>query len=377
MIHCTWGDICTLEYGKALRDCAKEPCDANRFRVFGTNGPIGWSSKALTDGAGIIVGRKGAYRGVVFWPAPFFVIDTAYYIRPKNDKLVLKWAYYKLLTVNINQIDVGSAIPTTSRNAFYAVSLSIPSCAIQERVAAILSTYDDLIENNQRRIALLEESARLLYREWFVRFRFPGHEHTRIVDGVPEGWMRKPLNQLTSFLKRGITPDYDDEAECLIVNQKCIRDSRINLMLARHQSKEVKPDRLLQFGDVLVNSTGEGTLGRVAQVKMPINNCTVDTHVTIVRPKTGVALHYFGQAIMEWEPRFARMGKGATNQTELSPASIGETEIFMPPHSLMEHFELFAVPIYEQITNLTAQNKNLTTTRDLLLPRLMNGEIAV
>ena len=182
-----------------------------------------------------------------------------------------------------------------------------PPKDVQDEIANILAAYDDLIENNRRRMALLEESARLLYREWFVRLRFPGHEHTRITDGVPEGWGRNTLAELACFLKRGITPAYDDEAEGLVINQKCIRDGRVNLGLARNQSKEVKPERLLQLGDVLVNSTGEGTLGRIAQVKTLLPNCTVDTHVTIVRPKEGVARHYFGLAVMEWERRFSTM----------------------------------------------------------------------
>src|SRR5438876_9009356 len=180
---CTWGDICTLEYGKGLRGYASEPDENNCFRVFGTNGPIGWTNEPLCREAGIIVGRKGAYRGVHYSPAPFFVIDTAYFLRLTSTDVDLKWAYFKLLTVDINRIDVGAAIPTTSRDAFYSVPLDLPPLSIQHRIADMLSSYDNLIENNLRRVALLEESARLLYREWFVRLRFPGYEHTRIVNG--------------------------------------------------------------------------------------------------------------------------------------------------------------------------------------------------
>ena len=277
----------------------------------------------------------------------------------------------------VQNIGRGVGVPHISGKEIGAFDFSLPPKDVQRKIADILSTYDDLIENNRRRMALLEESARLLYREWFVRLRFPGHEHTRIIDGVPEGWERRTLNKLTSFLKRGITPTYDDEAEGLVINQKCIRDGRVNLDLARRQSKQVPPERLIQLGDVLVNSTGEGTLGRVAQVKVIIPNCTVDTHVTIVRPVDDVARHYFGLAVMDWEPRFSTMGKGATNQTELSPATIGETEIVMPSHILLEQFELFAEPLYEQVTNLVNQNQKLRAARDLLLPRLMSSEIAV
>jgi type I restriction enzyme, S subunit len=116
----TWGEICSLEYGKALRDYLPEQTDLACFRVYGTNGPIGWSPRKLCDDAGIIVGRKGAYRGIHFSSDPFFVIDTAYYLKPRSEKLNLKWAYYKLMTVDLDQVDVGAAIPTTNREAFYA-----------------------------------------------------------------------------------------------------------------------------------------------------------------------------------------------------------------------------------------------------------------
>jgi type I restriction enzyme S subunit len=299
-----------------------------------------------------------------------------------GDELRGRWLYYWLSNpvtkAAIKQAHRGASQQYIPLGELRKLPIRVPDNQHQMRqVVGVLSAYDDLIENNRRRMALLEESARLLYREWFVRLRFPGHEHTHITDGVPDGWERNTLAELTCFLKRGITPAYDDEAEGLVINQKCIRDGQVNLGLARHQSKEVKPERLLQLGDVLVNSTGEGTLGRVAQVKTLLPNCTIDTHVTIVRPKEGVARHYFGLAVMEWEPRFSTMGKGATNQTELSPATIGNAAIVMPSHTLLEQFELFAEPLYEQVTNFVVQNEKLRTARDLLLPRLMSGEIAV
>jgi type I restriction enzyme, S subunit len=253
----------------------------------------------------------------------------------------------------------------------------LPPVSEQQRITNILSAYDSLIENNRRRMALLEQAAQELYCEWFVRLRFPGHEHTRITNGVPQRWERKPVEELTTFLSRGIAPQYDDEADGLVINQKCIRGGRLDLSLARHQSREFKPDRQVQPGDVLVNSTGEGTLGRVAQVLTPIAKCTVDTHVTIVRPTAAIGPHYFGQALMEWEPRFSTMGRGATNQTELSRSQIGGIEILVPAQSLKGQFEEFAAPSFRQVAILMEQNEKLRAARDLLLPRLMSGEIAV
>jgi len=293
------------------------------------------------------------------------------------DARFVKYLFDATIKRHARQFSQGATQDNLSQEKLLSLDFEVPNVGEQVRIAEILSSYDDLIENNRRRMALLEESARLLYREWFVRLRFPGHAHTRIADGVPHGWERRSLADVTIFLKRGITPTYDEDAEGIVINQKCVRDGRVNIELARHQSKDVVVERLLKCGDVLVNSTGEGTLGRVAQLKTQLLNCTVDTHVTIVRPREDVFPHYFGLAVMEWEPRFSTMGKGATNQTELSPATIGATQITMPHHSVARQFELVVDAMYEQVTNLVTQNQKLRTARDLLLPRLMSGELAV
>jgi type I restriction enzyme S subunit len=125
-----WGDVCHLYYGKALRDYPEEPSETEPIRVYGTNGAIGWTTEPLCPHAGIIVGRKGAYRGIHFSPEPFFVIDTAYYLKLTAPDVDLRWAYYKLLTVDINTMDVGAAIPTTSRDEFYRLQLNYPALRV-------------------------------------------------------------------------------------------------------------------------------------------------------------------------------------------------------------------------------------------------------
>ncbi|MGS3140746.1 restriction endonuclease subunit S [Aeromonas sanarellii] len=248
---------------------------------------------------------------------------------------------------------------------------------LQRVVASVAFTYDDLIATNQRRIALLEEAARRIYREWFVSLRFPAHESVSVKGGVPEGWSKTPIAEQSSFLNRGITPKYDDTAKGWVINQKCIRDGRISMEPARRQSKDVKPERLVREGDVLINSTGAGTLGRVAQVRAPIENCTVDTHVTIARPFDEISSTYFGQALLELAPTFSAMGKGATNQLELSRADIGAVEIWQPPQHLVIEFDRLIAPMLEQAEQLGSANLSLIEARDLLLPKLMSGQLDV
>jgi type I restriction enzyme S subunit len=292
-----------------------------------------------------------------------------------------RYLYYLFNTREVrHQISAsasGTKVRHTAPDRIARVEVYLPAVSIQRRVAETLTAYDDLIANNCQRIELLEESVRLLYQEWFVRFLFPGHEHTKIKNGVPEGWRKSKISSLVSYLNRGIAPVYDDDAPGLVISQRCIRNGRVDLRLARHQSREFKPDKQVQIGDVLINSTGEGTLGRLGQLKVPIVECTVDSHVTIVRPKEEMGLHWFGVALSEWSPRLSSMGRGATNQTELSRDTIGEIEVLVPSPGLVRSFEEFADPVYRQRSNLLVQQDKLRTARDLLLPRLMSGEITL
>ena len=161
-----WGDLATLEYGRALRgyDIA-----LGAFRVFGTNGPIGWHDEALCPHPSVVVGRKGAYRGIHYSAEPFFVIDTAFYLKPKTE-LDVRWAYYELLTRDINGMDSGSAIPSTSREEFYSLPVSVPPLPEQRTIAQVLGTLDDKIELNRRMNETLEAMARALFKSWFIDF---------------------------------------------------------------------------------------------------------------------------------------------------------------------------------------------------------------
>ena len=208
----SWGDLATLEYGKSLRGYRES---TGPYRVYGTNGPVGWHSEALCPYPGVIVGRKGAYRGVHYSPEPFFVIDTAFYLRPKVE-FDTRWAYYQLLTQDINGLDSGSALPSTSRGDFYALNVSLPPLPEQRRIAHILGTLDDKIELNRRMNQTLEQMARAIFQDWFVDFGptraklagrepylppelwslFPDRLVQTELGEAPEGWGVRALGEL-------------------------------------------------------------------------------------------------------------------------------------------------------------------------------------
>lgn len=291
------------------------------------------------------------------------------------DARFIKYTFDALLQKRYQGFSGGATQDNLSQEKLLSITFPVPDVETQRRIADVLAAYDVLIDNNRHRIRLLDSGARLLFREWFVRLRFPGSEHVRITNGLPEGWKRSTVGEEVTFLNRGITPVYDDEAPGLVINQKCVRNGRLDLSHARKQSKAAPAIKFVRKGDVLINSTGEGTLGRVTQVGLDIENCTVDSHVTIARPNLEPGMFYFGMSMKLREEYISSLGRGATNQTELSRESIAELPLLVPTKDLRWEYDNLMQSIERQINLLSAQNGKLREARNLLLPRLMSSEL--
>ena len=232
----------------------------------------------------------------------------------------------------------------------------VPSIDIQNQIASILSTYDTLIETNRRRMSLLVESARLLYQEWFVRLRFPGHEYTRVVDGVPERWELAPFEEAL-VLQRGFDLPVQDRQEG---NVPIYGSMGIN---GYHNKAKVS-------GPGIVTGRS-GTLGEVQYIPedfWPLNTSLWVKEFKKVSP-------FFALYMMR-EMDLKQYNGGASVPT-LDRKAVHRLEILVPPAKLLSAFDEFCNPIFLQIANLKMQNEKLRTARDLLLPRLMSGEIAV
>jgi type I restriction enzyme S subunit len=224
----TWGELATLEYGKALIGYEQS---SGKYCVYGTNGPIGWTDSYLYTKPSVIIGRKGAYRGVHFTEKPFFVIDTAFYLKPKTE-FDMRWAYYQLLTQNINAMDSGSAIPSTSRQDFYGLPLLFPPIDEQVAIAQLLGSLERKIALNQRMNKTLEAMAQALFNSWFVDFDpvkakaegrgpegmndaiaalFPSAFTESIPGPIPEGWEISEIGKEVEVVG-GSTPSTQESA---------------------------------------------------------------------------------------------------------------------------------------------------------------------
>lgn len=256
-----------------------------------------------------------------------------------------------------------------------SMKVPVPDIPTQKRIANILSAYDNLIENDQKQIKLLEEAAQRLYKEWFVDLRFPGHENTKITDGVPEGWHKTTLAEIAVIIKRGISPKYAADGKYTVINQKCIRGSIMDITESRKQEKQYEPILNIQDCDTVICSTGTGTLGRVGQIYGDYPNTTFDSHVTLVRAKENPNFMY--QAIKNQQRFLMGMGHGSTNQQELYRNVIENVEVLLPDGSFLLQTEKLLSTFHDKIKTVYLQTSILTETRDRLLPKLMSGEIEV
>ncbi|MFB7147128.1 restriction endonuclease subunit S [Agrobacterium deltaense] len=398
----TWGEEVTLNYGKAIRGYQDK---IGPYRVYGSNGAVGWHTEMLANGPGVILGRKGAYRGVRYSRDPFFVIDTAYYLTPKAE-MNMRWLYYAVIHHRLGEIDDGSPIPSTTRAAVYVCPVQIPPLCEQEHIADVLGSLDDKIELNRRMNETLEAMAQAIFRDWFVDFgptrrKLEGATDPLTImgdlvqdveraqaladlfpdalgdDGLPEGWREKQLGSLVVLLKRGLTPSYCDGG-VPVINQKCIRNGHVNFAVARRHDSVKRPpkERALQEEDVLVNSTGVGTLGRVATVRGLKEEATADSHVTICRADADrISKLVFSLFVEGQQSLIETMGHGSTGQTELSPSSLAALRIPVAPSQIQKAFDAIAEPLRSKVTANAEQSLTLAATRDLLLPKLMSGEI--
>lgn len=270
------------------------------------------------------------------------------------DARFVKYLFDATIKHRAQQFSQGATQDNLSQEKLLSLEFDVPIVDEQTRIADVLAAYDDLIENNRRRMSLLEESARQLYREWFVRLRFPGHEHTRIINGVPEGWERVPLEDAL-VLQRGFDLPTQDRQEG---NVPIYGSTGI---LGYHDKAKASAPGVV---------TGRsGTLGEVQYVAddyWPLNTALWVKEFKRVTPLFALFL---------LRKMDLKQYNGGASVPTLDRKSVHKVEITVPSNMLLSSFDEFAADIFAQIKNLNAQNEKLRTARDLLLPRLMSGEL--
>lgn len=290
------------------------------------------------------------------------------------------YLFYLLGTKSFNYffhvIATGSAQPCLFLGTLNKIKVTLPALSKQKRIASILSAYDNLIENNNKRIKILEQMAENLYKEWFVRFRFPGHETTPLENGIPKGWKKAKISDLCKFLNGFAfkSEEYCDDGQYRVVTIKNVQDGKFDLDSVEYIN--TIPPRMpsyckLSIGDILMSLTGN--VGRICYVTT--NNCLLNQRVCKIKSE----YPWFTYSFFKQDSIFQTLCNIAygTAQLNLSPVLAGKMKIILPSGTLQKEYEKKVSPIFSHQQSLIEQNQILIKQRDLLLPRLMSGKLAV
>lgn len=309
-------------------------------------------------------------------------------LRCDTNKILPSYLYHFLRSPSfhgqVNSLRSGVAQPQLPIRDMRNIELPLPSLQTQQHIASILSAYDDLIENNRRRIQLLEQAARLLYKEWFVHLRFPGHEHVKITDGVPEGWGQSTIADVCAAFEDGDWIESKDQGgeDFRLLQVSNIGD---NEFVETGNFRYITSDTFRNLrcnevvpGDILISRMPK-PIGRAWYVTEQPWRMITAVDVTIARPNPEIVDPYYYLYHLNSPTHIARCELRATGATRprVSRKNMGALPILIPTKSIQATFGKTALTINQQRENLTRQNKELAKARDLLLPRLMTGEVAL
>ena len=295
-------------------------------------------------------------------------------IRVHKGKVDYRWLYYRLLYAGFRkEFDQYFSGTTTIKHMpgdkLVRIRLNLPELRVQEQIGDILSVYDDLIENNQKQIKLLEEAAQRLYKEWFVDLRFPGYEDVHIVDGVPEGWSVKSMDDIADYLNGyAFKPSDWGKIGKPIIKIKELNEG-ISKDTPRNTGDDIPEKYSVYAGDIIFSWSATLT-AKIWDAEEGLLN----QHLFKVTPNKGIAREYALQSILKTLEEFSYLTTGSTMK-HIQRGKLKQVFVKVPTQDIMNKYETVADTYREQILVLTHKVILLQEARDRLLPKLMSGEI--
>ncbi|MBE6984996.1 MAG: restriction endonuclease subunit S [Ruminococcaceae bacterium] len=304
-----------------------------------------------------------------------FVFQRHIAILRPNDTILPRFLYYTMLSRDFYMMAdaaaLGAAQRTVSLTALRNMKIAVPPMDKQKRIVDVLSAYDDLIENNQKQIRLLEEAAQRLYKEWFVDLRFPGHETTPILNGLPESWEIKSMDDIADYINGYAFKPSDWGAVGKPIIKIKEMGSGITADTPRNTGESIPEKYNVSAGDILFSWSA--TLSAMIWDE---EDGLLNQHLFKVIPHDGISREFVLQSILKTLDEFSNLTTGATMK-HIQRGKLKEVKINVPTAELMEQYKTISEPIRESILNIKRQMILLREARDRLLPKLMNGEIEV
>ena len=356
-----------------------------------------WTKRAIPQAGDLILAREAPIGNVAIISNNVKVClgQRTVLIRANKNKIEPNYLVYLLLGDEIQgkilSVSNGATVHHLNMKDIRNLELpKLPSLYTQRKIAAILSAYDRLIENNTRRIEILEEMARSIYREWFVKFRFPGHEQVQMVDSefgrIPEGWRYSSLKNLPiQFIDGDRSSNYPKRSEfvdngIIFLSTKNINQDKIDLrevnFITREKFEGIKKGRVQPLDIVM---TTRGSIGKIALFNCEYSTALINAQMLIIRADDKVIDQIYLFYLMcsnEYQEVIKNFASGSA-QPQIPIQDLKQIEILCPPIAIQRKFSEIVSSYNSLIKNLQAKNTNLRQTRDLLLPRLISGEIDV
>lgn len=354
------------------------------FPYYGAQGIIDYIADYRCDGEFLLIAEDGENLSSRNAPiaqiakGKYWVNNHAHIVK-NNDNSDLYYICYLLNNSDIAGYITGSAQPKLSQGNLNKIKIALPSLPIQQKIASILSTYDTLIENNYRRIRLLEQMAENLYKEWFVRFRFPGHEKVEMGNGLPKGWEFKKISNICETIGGG-TPSTTNSAywggnikwvtPSDITSKNSLALLKIEGRITEEGLRKSAAKLLPPYTILMTSRASIGFFGLC-----PDSVCTNQGFISIVPNKANTRM-YLLYTLKERKDEIIANANGSTF-LEISKGRFRKMKVLIPPEVILDMYEKRSHIIFNEVLNLEKQNTLLTRQRDLLLPRLMSGKLEV
>lgn len=303
-------------------------------------------------------------------------------LRPDKAKIFPVFMYYCMLArefyLQADSVAIGSAQRTITLGALNNMQLALPPLPIQQRIASILSAYDDLIENNQKQIKLLEEAAQRLYKEWFVDLHFPGHEDVKVVDGVPEGWSRTRLDEVIEFNpKVSLTKERIKEFVPMsaLSNTAMILDTNEITYTKSNSGSKFKNDDTIMAR--ITPCLENGKIAFVQELKSEEGAVGSTEYIVLRSRLLCPSMVYLLSRMQDFRKYAINNMSGSDGRQRVKVERLMEYEYLKPTNDLVCEFSSKVTPMFKNIKHLSKLNAILREARDRLLPKLMSGEIEV
>ena len=366
------GEVLTIKYGKDHKALG-----AGNIPVYGSGGIMRYADKAIYEKPSILIPRKGSLNNIFYVDKPFWTVDTMFWSIIDTKKADPHFLFYAICKLDFAGLNVGSAVPSLTVPVIEAVELPLPPLETQRRIAAILSSLDDKIENNNRINRNLEAQAQALFKSWFVDFEPWG-------GSMPEDWKEVSLNEMTSKFGTGLNPRKNfklGEGENYYVTIKNMGNNRVYLddrcdKVTDEAIEKINKRSKLQAGDLLFS--GIGTIGRVALVTETPTNWNTSESVFNLHPANNISSEFLYVLLLsDVFQNYVKVHAQGGVQQGIRMASLKDYKMYIPEDSKMKQFDSLIIPIITRIKNIDKENDRLADLRNTLLPKLMKGEITL